>query len=213
MTALAPAAHPDAKFWDRIADKYARSKISDEAAYEKKLELTRALFTPDTTALELGCGTGSTAITHAPFVKRMVATDLSGRMIDIATDKDGADQVEFRQASFEDIVADGVEHDVVLALSLIHLLPDPQDAIHKIWSMVKPGGAFVSSTACLRDMNPLIRLILPVGHALGFFPKVQVFTGDHLVEMMQNAGFTIERDWRPGKAKAVFVIARKPLGA
>ena len=32
---------PSAKFWDRVAEKYAKSPVSDEAAYRKKLAMTR----------------------------------------------------------------------------------------------------------------------------------------------------------------------------
>ena len=35
------------KFWDGIAKKYSKQPIADEAAYEKKLEVTRQYFRPD----------------------------------------------------------------------------------------------------------------------------------------------------------------------
>ncbi len=88
-----------ARFWDRIADRYSRSKISDEDAYRKKLELTRGYFTPESNVLELGCGTGGTAILHAPHVKHYRATDISGRMIEIAEERQAAADVE--NLSFE----------------------------------------------------------------------------------------------------------------
>lgn len=215
MTAVAATSRKDIRFWNRIADKYARSPIADEASYLKKLEMTRALLTPDSDVLELGCGTGSTAIAHAPFVKRIVATDISARMLEFADAKAreaGADNVEFRQASFDEAAAGGGDFDVVLCLSLIHLLPNREDAIRKVLDLLKPGGVFVSSTACLRDMNPLIRLILPLGRAVGLFPSVEVFRGDDLLQSVRDAGFTIEHSWRPAKDKAMFIIARKPGG-
>ena len=55
------------KFWDRIADRYSRRPVADEAAYQKKLEVTRQYFRPEMQVLEFGCGTGSTAIAHAPY--------------------------------------------------------------------------------------------------------------------------------------------------
>ena len=57
------------KFWDRMAKGYAKSPVKDQAAYEKKLEITRGCFPPDAEVLEFGCGTGSTALLHAPHVK------------------------------------------------------------------------------------------------------------------------------------------------
>jgi ubiquinone/menaquinone biosynthesis C-methylase UbiE len=37
--------------------------------------------------LEFGCGTESTAIAHAPYVKHIQALDISSKMIDIAQGK------------------------------------------------------------------------------------------------------------------------------
>ena len=62
-----------AKFWDRIAKRYAKRPVADDAAYQKKLEITQSYFQPHMEVLEIGCGTGSTAITHAPNVKRIAA--------------------------------------------------------------------------------------------------------------------------------------------
>ena len=66
------------KFWDKIAEKYAKRPIADEAAYQRKLAVTRDYFRPDMEVLEFGCGTGTTAINHAPYVKHIRATDISG---------------------------------------------------------------------------------------------------------------------------------------
>lgn len=57
------------KFWDKIATRYSKKPVADEAAYQKKLQITQEYFRPDMEVLEIGCGTGSTAITHAPHVK------------------------------------------------------------------------------------------------------------------------------------------------
>ncbi len=66
-----------AGFWDRIAERYAKQPIADEAAYQKKLQVTRDYFRPDMAVLEFGCGTGSTAIAHAPYVKHVLGACLS----------------------------------------------------------------------------------------------------------------------------------------
>ena len=55
------------KFWGKIADRYAKQPITDEATYQKKLQVTREYFQPEMEVLEFGCGTGSTAILHAPY--------------------------------------------------------------------------------------------------------------------------------------------------
>ena len=68
------------KFWDKIADHYSKQPIADEAAYQKKLQVTQAYFQPEMEVLEIGCGTGSTALIHAPYVKHIRAIDFSANM-------------------------------------------------------------------------------------------------------------------------------------
>ncbi len=205
-----------AKFWDRIAKRYSKSPISDEAAYQKKLEVTQRYFTPESEVLELGCGTGSTAILHAPRVKHIRATDISKRMIEIAEGKKAeavVDNVTFEQASLEDLDVPVESVDAVLAMSLLHLLEDKDAAIRKVHSIVKPGGVFVTSTACLGDNMKWFKLIAPIGRFLGVLPLVRVFTHQELLDSMAAAGFEIDYDWRPGKSAAVFVVAKKPAGS
>ena len=199
-------------FWNKLADKYSQRQISDEAAYQKKLDATREYFKPDMEVLEIGCGTGSTAIAHAPFVKHIRATDLSPRMIEIAKDKAkdaGIDNVTFEALSVDALDVPAAGFDAIMAHNLLHLLDDRQRAIADIHTMLKPGGVFVSSTACIGDMMFLFRLIIPVGRSLRLFPLVKVFTATELKESLANAGFEIEHEWQPKKNAAMFIICRK----
>ena len=68
-------------FWDKVAERYSKKPVADEAAYQTKLRVTREYFRPDMQVLEIGCGTGSTAIAHAPFVEHICATDISPKMM------------------------------------------------------------------------------------------------------------------------------------
>ncbi len=198
------------RFWDRIAERYSRQPIADEAAYQKKLEVTRQYFKPDMDVLELGCGTGSTAIKHAPFVRHIRAVDISSKMIEIARAKaTDIANVTFEQATVEDLDVPNESVDVVLALSLLHLLEDKESAIAKIHGMLKPGGLFVSSTACLGDTMKWFKVIGPIGKFLGLIPTVEVFTVQALVDSVTAAGFDIDYQWQPARGKAVFIVAKK----
>ncbi|MDJ0909128.1 MAG: methyltransferase domain-containing protein [Woeseiaceae bacterium] len=201
------------RFWDRIADRYSKSPIADEDAYQKKLDVTRRHFTPESEVLELGCGTGGTALLHAPHVKHYRATDVSKRMIEIAEGKksEGSyENVSFEQASLEGIDVADASVDVVLTMSLLHLLDDREPAIRRVYDMLKPGGVFVSSTACLGDHMKWFRFIGPIGRSIGLMPLVRVFSRQELLDSITQAGFEIDYEWRPGKGKAVFVVAKKP---
>lgn len=75
------------KFWDKIADKYSKQPIADEESYQKKLKVTQEYLKLNMKVLEFGCGTGSTAIIHAPHVQQIRAIDISQNMISIAKKK------------------------------------------------------------------------------------------------------------------------------
>ena len=198
-------------FWDRIAKRYEKKPVGDEAAYSRKLAMTREYFRPDMDVLEIGCGTGSTAIAHAPYVRHIRATDLSEKMIEIARGKAaaaGVKNVTFEALAVEDLDVANESVDAVLALSLLHLLEDREAAIARIRDMLKSGGIFVSNTVCLGDSMKWFRFVGPIGRWLGVFPLVRVFTSDELDECLTRAGFDIEHEWRPDK-RVTFIIARK----
>ncbi|MGA1283297.1 MAG: class I SAM-dependent methyltransferase [Prochlorothrix sp.] len=201
------------KFWDKIADRYAKMPIEDEAAYQKKLAVTQSYLNPEMELLEFGCGTGSTALIHAPHVKQIRAIDFSSAMLDIARQKaadQGITNVSFEQASLEDLTVTEGSLDMVLGLSILHLLDDRAAAIAKVYQMLKPGGFFVSSTTCLGDTMPWFKFLVPLGKALGFFPPLQVIQEQAILDDLKGVGFTIEHHWLPAPGKAVFIIAQKP---
>ncbi len=202
-----------ARFWDFVAKRYARQPIADEASYQKKLEVTQTYFRPDSEVLEFGCGTGSTAIVHAPKVKHIRATDVSSKMLKIARGKvetQGIENITFEQVTIEDLEVPDGSVDMVMAHSILHLLEDKEAAIAKAFKMLKPGGVFVTSTVCLGNSMKWFRFIAPVGHFLGVLPLVNFFTAEELETAFTDAGFEIDYKWRPGPDKAVSMIGKKP---
>jgi len=204
-------AQPSA-FWDKVAERYSRRPITDEDSYQKKLQVTREYLRPDMGVLEFGCGTGSTAIAHAPFVKHIQAIDISSNMLKIAQRKADASKVEnitFQRSDIDEFAAPDRTLDAVLGLSILHLLPNKEQVIAKVHRMLKPGGIFVTSTACIGDSMKFFKLIAPVGRFFGLIPMVEVFTTKELQDSLNEAGFAIDYQWQPGKGKAVFIVAKK----
>jgi ubiquinone/menaquinone biosynthesis C-methylase UbiE len=203
-----------AKFWDRIAKRYAGKPIADEAAYQKKLKVTQEYLQPDMEALELGCGTGSTALIHAPHVKHLHAIDYSAKMIEIAKRK--AERHNITNITFEQMDVDTVSFpdqslDVVLGLSLLHLLVNKEEVTKRVYNMLKPGGIFVTSTACIADTMKFFKVIAPIGRFVGLMPYLSIFTTEELQGFICDAGFAIDYQWQPGKGKAVFIVAKRVM--
>jgi len=204
-----------ADFWNRIARKYATHRISDQAGYDRTVARVQGLLEADDRVLELGCGTGSTALLLAGGTASYLATDISSEMIAIATEKLARDPVaplSFRVATAEDLIAEGARFDAVLAFNLLHLTGDLPGTLGQIRSLLVPGGLFVSKTACLTDMNPLIRLAIPVMQFFGKAPPVDVFTKAGLENAVRSAGFDIVASESHGSGRKdarPVIIARK----
>ncbi len=205
-----------AAFWDRTAERYAASPIADEAAYQTKVAATQRLLRPEMDLFEFGCGTGSTALLHAPRVRHIRAVDFSARMIEIAENKAraaGITNVSFEQGAIETVDLKPRSLDMVLALSVLHLLPNKGAAIAKVFAALKPGGYFVSSTACIREMVPALALLAPVANRLNlsFLPYLDAMNSRQLLAAITQPGFVVEHQWQPTRKAALFVIARKPV--
>ncbi len=201
-----------AKFWDRIAVRYSKSPIKNVAAFEHKLKITRSYFDTNMNVLEFGCGTGSIAIAHAPYVKRILAIDISAKMLEIARKKAGAaniSNVEFEQAGINELTAPAELFDAVMGHSILHLLPNKEEAIVRVRDVLKPGGKFISSTFCIGDSMKYLKYILPIAHFFRIAPLVRVFTKRELISSLTNNGFRIIYDWHPEEGGAEFIVAEK----
>lgn len=205
----------DAGFWDRSARKYATDPIKDMLGYERTLDRISHWVDSSDTVLEIGCGTGSTALRLAPYVSRVIATDVSSEMIAIAREKATARtcrNVEFSVATVERAPRSDGAYDAVLAFNLLHLIADRPSALAHVHRLLRPGGLFVSKTPCLSEMNPLIRFAVPVMRLVGKAPYVSFFSATELEADIADAGFEIIERGRHGsepKDARLFIVARK----
>ncbi len=203
----------DARFWDKTSRKYARNAVADPAGYERTLDCTRECLTPQSSVLELGCGTGSTALVLAGGVESYLATDVSPEMISIAKSKHADKPVPgltFETATAETVAGTG--YDAILGFNYLHLVRDLPGTLRRIHDLLNDGGVFISKTPCVGDMNPLIRLAIPVMRAIGKAPHVCVLQGGELGTAIDKAGFEIlrtENHNTKGNEPRPFIVAHK----
>jgi len=204
------------EFWNGAAEKYAKSPIADQKAYEYTMGRIRSYLSSNDKVLEVGCGTGSTALLLAPDVAQFVASDIADNMIKIANQK-ALDQdvpnIRFITADiFDDAINNG-PYDAILALNLLHLVEDSTAAVRRINSLLKPGGTFISKTVCRPGRGApfkfrLMKVILPVMQIFGKAPYVKFMESHELEEMISSQGFKIiETGNHPSPSR--FVVAQK----
>jgi 2-polyprenyl-3-methyl-5-hydroxy-6-metoxy-1,4-benzoquinol methylase len=200
-------------FWDSAADKYARKKVGNEAAYAQTLDRTRAHLNQDQQVLEFGCGTGTTALKLAANVGHITATDISGRMIEIAQEKireQSIENVTCKQLTLDQIAQGDARFDVVLGFNILHLLDEPTSAVSTIHTLIKPGGLFISKTPCLGEKGKWLKPIIWVMQKLGKAPLVHFLSYFELDEMIRSSGFEIiETGVYPASTGSRFIVAKR----
>lgn len=207
-----PAMRTDANFWDKIADKYAASPIKNMEAYEQTMERTRAYLSTDQDVLEVGCGSGSTAVLLAPNVKHMTATDISRRMIEIGEAKARDQHVEnvtFRRAPLPDTTLVPETFDTILCYNTLHLVTDLPAVLQNLRGALKPGGVFVSKTVCLAEQTRLWAIPIRLMRLVGKAPYVRMLTFDDIDQAVTAEGFDIIETGIYPAPFSRFVVARK----
>jgi len=207
-----------AKFWDKVAGKYAKSPIADMDAYTQTLELTRSYLRANDHILEIGCGTGSTALLLAENVNKITASDISANMTKIGSDKgkqQNISNVTFINADLFDSALGADIYDAVLALNLLHLIEDMPAAIRRINDLLKPGGVFISKTFCVEGAKlpfktRMMMMVLPLMQKIGKAPYVSFMSIAELENAITSAGFEIvEAGNYPASSSSRYVVARK----
>lgn len=198
------------KFWNRIAGRYAARPLKDVAAYDAMMDAVASRLKSADQVLELGCGTGGTAIRLAPHVSHWTATDFSAEMIKIAQDKPAGANLTFRVAEAKNAY-DGGPFDVICAFNVLHLVEDQAAALAQIFANLKPGGLLISKTWCFADLKFRFRLLFTALRTAGLFPAVTQHTVPELRQSILNAGFEITEELVFGKYRQnPYVVARKP---
>ena len=206
----------DARFRDRTSQRYARGLIADQVAYERTLNRTRDLLASSDSVLELGCGTGTTALRLAGHVKEYLATDISAGMIAIANERHVGEPIPalaFHTATVETLPPDAKAFNAVLGFNYLHLVRDLPATLRHIHVLLAAEGVFISKTPCVGNMNPLIRLALvPAMRAIGIAPYAGVFREAELIQLISAAGFEIivtESHATKGNDNRPYIVARK----
>jgi arsenite methyltransferase len=185
----------DATFWNQLAEKYSRQPVANPEAFERKIEITKSRLRPEHIILDIGCGTGSLAIRLAPRAAHVHGLDVSSDMLRIANGKARAQamsNVSFHVGPFDESFTTIADEslDGICAYSILHLLEDRVAALQRIHRLLKPGGFFVSSTACLAESRIPYGALIAMMRWFGKAPRVvSLVTKRTIEDEIRAAGF------------------------
>ena len=186
-----------AKFWDRNTKTYEQQEARYPHIHARNIENARKYLRANDLVLDFGCATGTKALDLAAHVREIQGTDISSKMV-AAAKRNAAERkvrnVNFAQATiFDQHFADRA-FDVILAFGILHLLKDLPQVLQRINELLKPGGWFVSSTACMGRNDAIlawINRLLSIPARIGLLPTLQFLKIPELEATITHAGFTI----------------------
>ncbi len=112
----------------------------------------RLALAPGDNVLDVGCGTGASALPAAQAVGpngSVIGVDLSARLLDRAREKAkarGLSNVEFRYSDMTSLGYPDRRFDAVVSVFSIFFVPDMEGLFRELWRMVRPGGKLAVTT-------------------------------------------------------------------
>ena len=122
--------------------------------------------------LDIGCGGGLISEPLARLGAAITGIDAAEANIAVArAHAHGADlEIDYRQASAEELSAAGERFDAVLALEVVEHVADLDVFLEAAAALVRPGGAFIGSTLN-RTPKSLLFAIVGAEYVLGWLPR------------------------------------------
>ena len=206
------------KFWDKQAKRYDKSEKQFESIYQDIIARTKEYLNVNDTVLDYGCATGTKTLALAERIKHIHGLDISGEMIKEAIKKKNDANINnaaFSEGTIFDSDLKTASYEKIIAFGIIHLLNDSDKAIHKIHELLKPGGTFISTTACFKDKmslsNRMKFTMYLLMKRLGIFPlHLNMFKMADVVQLINSQNFNIVKAEKIFKGMTIsFIVAEK----
>jgi ubiquinone/menaquinone biosynthesis C-methylase UbiE len=192
--------------WDSVAAGWKKwwRTIENGAQYVSERMVELAEIEPGQRVLDIATGIGEPALLAASIVGpagRVVATDLSPQMLDIARERAitlGLTNVEFLEADAERLDFPDGSFDAILCRWGLSSLPNPLDTLVAIRRMLAPDGSFATSVWEVEPKGrPLASLATAVAREMFELPSprpeapsLSGSAGNAIKKEMIHAGFT-----------------------
>ena len=162
--------------------------------------IERLRLKPGSAILDVGCGSGASAIPAAKIVGpdgRVVGVDLAERLLAMARAKVAAqklENIEFRQADMETLGYPDASFDAVVCVFAIFFVPDMVKQVKELWRMVRRGGQLAITTWGPRMFEPgsaawwaAVKQFRPDLHT-AFNPWERIVTPQSVSQLLADGG-------------------------
>ena len=202
------------KFWDKQAKDFADQEQHTQLSENKDFITTLKYLNIDDTVLDYGCATGIISNAIADKVKEIHAIDISSKMIEIAKIKArerNIENIHYTQGTIFDERYQKESFNVILAFRILHMLEDIQAVMRRINELLKPGGTFISVSACMGDKKALLSILVFLASKMRIVPQhINMFKLPELQGIITGGGFQIvEYERMDDNVPHYCIVARK----
>jgi ubiquinone/menaquinone biosynthesis C-methylase UbiE len=161
--------------------------------------------------LDVGCGTGTLAITMKNYAGGdldITGIDAAVEMVDVARRKaeKAKQNIRFEPAVIEALPFPDAQFDLATSTYMLHHLPDDvkRDGLREVRRVLAPGGRLLAVDFASSGGGVVGHLLSAFGHAhaASSFPE--------LAEVLREAGFTNVREIATKRKELMFVMASAP---
>lgn len=131
------------KRFDQVADKYDTPDKFERSKIIIKNILDKVPVNKSFKVLDIGAGTGTIDVLLSPFVKEIIALDLSEGMLNVFKKKIKEQGIRNIRIYKKDIFRDGFpekDFDLIITAMTFHHLDDPAEALNHLKGYLKKGG-------------------------------------------------------------------------
>ena len=195
-------------YFDELAGRFGKDYVpgrSWKGLAEALLKVTNHGVVAD-----LGAGEGTLAQMLARQAERVIAVDLSPKMVEFGSElarRHDLKNLEYRLGDIEEPPLDDASVDLAFLSQALHHAGSPQKALEQAFRIVKPGGQLVVLDLLQHSFEEARELYADVW--LGFGEG-------ELAAMLEKAGFSeietavVDREPEPPNFQTLLAVARKP---
>jgi ubiquinone/menaquinone biosynthesis C-methylase UbiE len=194
-----PAKLKAAKTYNSAADHFDDAPLAFWDRYGQRT-IDRLGLAPGSAVLDVGCGTGASALPAARYVGpggTVLGVDLAENLLAQARAKaaqSDVQHVEFRQADMTNLGFPDHHFDAVVSVFSVFFVPDMEALVRELWRMVKPGGKLAITTWGHSFWEPVysvwreaVRVEQPDLYT-AFHPWDRISAPDQLRQLLHSSG-------------------------
>lgn len=201
----------ETNYWDNKASDYDNHLKKSKDSYSKIIELIIKESNKAQTILDIGTGTGEIPIALADSVEKIVATDFSQEMVNIANlkiEKLHINNISFQVQDCYNLPFSDEIFDIIIVSNLLHLLDRPEQFLNSIKRLLKRNGKLIVPTF-LHNESIKTKIISKIMEIKGH-PINTRFDSKSLIKFISACGYNLEKSaFIEGIMPMLFVVVTK----